>query len=118
MTARRPCADLRLAPAPAGPVDRCRGRHLDPAIARSLARGRAARKLSQRAAAVVVGVTAQHLAYLERGLRRPSTVVAWRLLEVYELDAGERAALIEAAVDNVGYARAGRSIRCQSRRAW
>jgi transcriptional regulator with XRE-family HTH domain len=76
----------------------------NPDVAALLARARTAAGLSQVQAACLAGISTGTVSMLEHGKRRPSTVVAGRLADVYRMPDVARELLMDEALPNVGKA--------------
>jgi transcriptional regulator with XRE-family HTH domain len=80
-------------------------RHLDPAVARSIADAKTRTGLSWRRLAALTGVSHPHLVLLAQGKRVPSMVTADRIISVLPLTADEQDALRGVAVGDRGKSR-------------
>lgn len=99
-------ADVVDAPKPGDPPWRSRHAHrsLAPAVSGLLLEARLGLCLTVAEAAERIGITPRMVRYLEAGQRRPSTVVAEQLVEAYELDGDDAAAVRSVALRHVGRA--------------
>lgn len=83
-------------------VNDSRRHYPPPGLGAVLATGRRRRNLSQRGLAAAVGVSPGYVAMLETDRRAPSESVADSLILTLRLDGGDRLAVLDAAIPDVG----------------